>query len=336
MNAEPIDLSFVLPAHNEQGNIEAMAKRLAEVARPLGKYEIIFVDDGSTDGTLAKIRAVSSELGVRYVSFTRNFGHQAALRAGLRHARGKAVILMDCDFEHPPEIVPSLVEEWRRGTKVVLTQRAEGTAPTSRFTKFTSELFYRILDSIGDVRIEPGSADFLLLDRAVVDVVNAFKDESLFLRGLVRWLGFSVAKVPYTRGSRQEGETKYTLRRLIDFAVTGIIAHSVRPLRMSIYLALIFAILGGLLVVYSITSFLLSNHTVAGWTSLMSAMAILGAGQLLVLGIIGEYVGRILRETRGWPVYLVAETEVSDGSSGPVEQPALAGALDRSPAGTRS
>jgi hypothetical protein len=159
------------------------------------------------------------------------------------------------------------------------------------------------------VRIEPGSADFFLLDRAAVDVVNSFQDQDLFLRGLVRWLGMPMAKVVYSQGSRRAGESKFTLRRMVDFAISGIIAHSVRPLRFAILLALIFAALGGLLVVYSIVSFLWIDHTVVGWTSLMSAIAILGAGQFLVLGIIGEYVGRILRETRGWPVYIVAETE---------------------------
>jgi dolichol-phosphate mannosyltransferase len=323
MDSAKPDLSFVLPAHNEAGNIAAMAARLAEIARPLGSIEIIFVDDGSTDGTLAEIRELrSKDKSIRYLSFTRNFGHQAALRAGLRHARGRAVVLMDCDFEHPPETVPALFEEWRRGAKVVLTERSEEIAPTSPFKRLTSRLYYRVLDAIGDVRIEPGSADFLLLDRAVVDIINSFEDDNLFLRGLVRWLGFPVAKVRYAQGLRQEGESKYTLRRMIDFAVTGIIAHSVRPLRLSIHLALIFAAIGGLLVVYSVISFLWIDHTVAGWTSLMSAIAILGAGQLLVLGIIGEYVGRILRETRGWPVYIVAESDAGaerKGEAAPVD-----------------
>jgi len=310
MDAAKPELSFVLPAHNEAGNVAAMAARLAEIARPLGTAEIIFVDDGSTDGTLAEIRALAGkDKAVRYVSFTRNFGHQAALRAGLRHARGRAVVLMDCDFEHPPETVPALFEEWRRGAKVVVTQRAETAAATSPFKRFTSRLFYRVLGAIGDVRIEPGSADFLLLDRAAVDVINSFRDHDLFLRGLVRWLGFPVASVSYTQGSRQEGETKYTFRRMIDFAASGIIAHSVRPLRLAIHLALIFAAVGALLVIYSIVSFLWIDRTAVGWTSLMSAIAILGAGQLLVLGIIGEYIGRILRETLGWPVYIVAESE---------------------------
>jgi glycosyltransferase involved in cell wall biosynthesis len=306
------ELSFVLPAHNEAQNVAAMAAALAKVAAPLGSHEIVFVDDGSTDATLAEIKALAARHdAVRYVSFTRNFGHQAALRAGLHHARGEAVVLMDCDFEHPPEVVPLLVAQWRQGAKVVVTQRLETNGPASAAKRLTSRLFYRLLDLIGDVTIEPGSADFLLLDRAAVDVVNGFEDRDVFLRGLVRWLGFPLAKVPYAQGTRPAGRSKFTLHRMVDFAVSGIVAHSVKPLRLAIYLALTFALVGLLLLVYSVISFLWIRQTVTGWTSVMSAIAILGAGQLLVLGIIGEYVGRILRETRRWPVYIVAETELT-------------------------
>ena len=318
MDAAKLDLSFVLPAHNEARNVAGMVRRLSEIARPLGSFEIIFVDDGSTDSTLAEIRAAAAQdAAVRYVSFSRNFGHQAALRAGLRHARGAAVVVMDCDFEHPPEVAPMLVERWRQGAKVVVTRREDDGGPASWGKRLTSRMFYRVLDAIGDVRIEPGSADFFLLDRAAVDAVNSFQDQELFLRGLVRWLGMPMASVAYSQGVRREGETKFTLRRMIDFAISGLIAHSVRPLRFAIFLALIFAAIGGLLVVYSVVSFLWIDHTVVGWTSLMSAIALLGAGQLLVLGIIGEYVGRILRETRGWPVYIVSETEA--GHARPAE-----------------
>src|SRR6202521_4187590 len=183
MNKLRPELSFVLPAHNEAQNVPAMAAALSKMAAPLGSHEIIFVDDGSTDGTLAEIKALAErDPDVRYVAFTRNFGHQAALRAGLRHARGQAVVLMDCDFEHPPEVVPLLVAQWRQGAKVVVTQRLETTGPAASAKRLTSRLFYRLLDLIGDVTIEPGSADFLLLDRVAVDMVNGFEDHDVFLR----------------------------------------------------------------------------------------------------------------------------------------------------------
>jgi polyisoprenyl-phosphate glycosyltransferase len=218
---------------------------------------------------------------------------------------------MDCDFEHPPELIPAMMAEWRRGAKIVVTERVSPPRQLSLLKSLSSRLFYRLLDSIGDVRIEPGSADFLLLDRTAVDTINGFETRDLFLRGLVRWLGYPLAKLTFTQGVRQAGESKFTLRRMIDFAAMGIIAHSIKPLRIAIHLSLVFAAIGVLLLIYSIVSFLWIGHTVAGWTSIMSAIALLGAGQFLVLGIIGEYLGRLLGETRKWPIYLVAETEES-------------------------
>jgi polyisoprenyl-phosphate glycosyltransferase len=287
-----------------------MVAALKAVMAPLGRAEIIFVDDGSLDGTLAALRAAAAgDASVRYIAFTRNFGHQAALRAGLRHARGHAVVVMDCDFEHPPELIPELVAKWRAGSQIVATQRNDDEAQVSAGKRLTSRFYYRVLDAIGDVRIAPGSADYMLLDRAVVEVINGLEDQEIFLRGLVRWLGYAMVTVPFSRGLRRAGDSKFSLRRMVELAITGIAAHSVRPLRFAIWLALGFAALGLLFVIYSIVSFLFVQHTVAGWTSIMAAIAILGAAQLLVLGIIGEYVGRILRETRKRPSYVVAETE---------------------------
>jgi len=287
-----------------------MCAALGKILAPLGPAEVIFIDDGSRDGTLAALRAAAAaDPAVRYLSFTRNFGHQAALRAGLRHARGRAAIVMDADFEHPPELIPELVAAWRAGAKIVATQRTDDVTRVSATKRLTSRLYYRLLDGIGDVRIGPGSSDYMLLDRAVIDIVNNLEDHDVFLRGIVRWLGFSIATVPFTRGQRQRGDSKYSLRRMVELAVAGISAHSVGPLRFAVWLALAFAALGGLLIVYSIVSFVFVRHTVAGWSSIMAAIAILGAAQLLVLGIIGEYIGRILRETRRRPSYIVAETE---------------------------
>jgi len=307
MGAGP-EISIVLPAHNEAGNITAIAAAIAQQMALTGSYEIVFVDDGSSDGTLAAIRAAARDPAVRYVSFTRNFGHQAALRAGLRHAKGRGVILMDADFEHPPELIPQLIAAWREGVKIVTTRRDDPDT-VSAGKRLSSRLYYYVLDSLGDVRIEPGSADFMLLDRAVVDIVNGLEDQEIFLRGLVRWLGFPLKTLPYARGVRQHGESKFSLRRMVELALTGIAAHSVRPLRFAIWLALAFVGVGLLFIIYAVVSFLFVQHTVAGWSSLVAIIAILGAAQLLVLGIIGDYVGRILRETRKRPSYIVAETE---------------------------
>ena len=308
--ARPPDFSIVLPARNEVANIAPMVAALREVMAPLGRFEIIYVDDGSDDGTLTVLReAAAADASVRYLSLTRNFGHEAALRAGLSHARGRAVIVMDADLEHPPAVIPDLVKEWRRGFKIVTAQRVSYEMKVPWLKRATSRLYYRVLDTLGDIHIEPGSANFMLLDRVVVDAVNRIEDQDLFLRGVVRWLGYPLISVPFRQSVRQHGDSKYSLPRMIELAVTGIALHSVRPLRFAIWLALGFAALGGLFVVYSIVSFLFVRHTVAGWTSIMAAIAILGAAQLLVLGIVGEYVGRILRETRKRPSYVVAETE---------------------------
>ena len=315
MTAPPPDFSIVLPAHNEAENIAPLCAALHTVLSSLGSAEIILVDDGSTDGTLAAIRAAAAnDPAVRYVAFTRNFGHEAALRAGLRQARGRAVIVMDSDFEHPPELIPDLVRQWQGGFKVVAAQRMDDEA-VPQFKRATSRLYYRLLGALGDVHLEPGSADYLLLDRVVVDAVNAFEDHDLFLRGLVRWLGYPLASVTYRQGKRRHGTSKYSLGRMVELAVTGIAAHSVRPLRFAVWLSLGFVLVGALLVIYSIISFLFIQHTVAGWSSIMAAIAILGAAQLLVLGIIGEYVGRILRETRKRPSYVVAETDGAKATS---------------------
>jgi len=310
MNDLAPEISVVLPAFNEAGNIARMAATLDGVLKSLGRYEIVFVDDGSSDGTLAAIRAAAAaNPQIRYVSFTRNFGHQEALRAGLKHARGRAAIVMDCDFEHPPELIPELIAAWRAGAKIVATRRDDGEADLPKLKSVTSRIYYRLLDAIGDVRIEPGSSDYMLLDRSAIDVVNGFADQDVFLRGAVRWLGFPITTIPFSRGARIYGESKYTLARMVDLAVTGIAAHSVRPLRLAIWLALGFAALGLLLLAYSVVSYLLVPQTVTGWTSIMATIALLGAAQLLVLGIIGEYVGRILREARRRPTYIIAETE---------------------------
>jgi polyisoprenyl-phosphate glycosyltransferase len=317
--ARPPDFSIVLPAHNEVANIAPMLTALREVMAPLGRFEIIYIDDGSNDGTLATLReAAGDDASVRYLSFTRNFGHEAALRAGLSHARGRAVIVMDADLEHPPALIPDLVKEWRRGFKIVTARRIGYEVNVSWFKRATSRLYYRVLDALGDIEIEPGSANFMLLDRVVVDAINRMEDQDLFLRGAVRWLGYPLASVPFRQSMRQHGDSKYSLRHMIELAVTGIALHSLRPLRFAIWLALGFAAMGVLLVAYSIMSFLFVRHTVAGWTSIMAAIAILGAAQLLVLGIVGEYVGRILRETRKRPSYVVAETEADRESEADV------------------
>jgi dolichol-phosphate mannosyltransferase len=311
MGESHIDFSIVLPAYNEAPNIVPMVATLKSIMAKLGSAEIIFVDDGSQDGTLAVLRAAAADPAIRYLSFTRNFGHQAALRAGLRHARGRAVVTMDADFEHPPDLISELVAAWRSGAKVVATQRIDDVKHVSAVKRFTSKRYYRLLNAIGDVNIAPGSSDYMLIDRTVVDLINRIEDQDIFLRGLVRWFGFSMTTVPFARGKRRDGRSKFSVRQMVELAITGVAGHSAQPLRLTVWLSLFFAAFGIALLGYSLGSFVFYK-TVTGWTSILAAIAILGAVQLLVLGIIGEYVGRILREAHKRPSYVVAETERGD------------------------
>ncbi len=250
--------------------------------------------------------AAAANPAVRYLSFTRNFGHQAALRAGLRHARGARRDRDGCGFR------ASAGTHSATGRRLARRRQGRGDPARRRrcrslppLKSVTSPLYYQLLDAIGDVRIEPGSADFMLLDRSVVDTINGFARPGRVPAR--RWCAGSAIRrrrITFSRGARTYGDSKYTLRRMIDLAVTGIAAHSVRPLRLAIWLALGFAAAGFLLLIYSVVSFFLVERTVTGWTSLMATVAMLGAAQLLVLGIIGEYVGRILREARGRPTYV--------------------------------
>ena len=281
MDTTAPELSIVLPAHNEAATIALMATALKSVTAMLGSVEIIFIDDGSSDGTLAALRVAATDPAIRYVSFTRNFGHQEALRAGLQYARGRAVVLMDADFEHPPELIPILLSAWRSGAKIVVTQRIDDATKVSTMKRLTSKFYDRLLDAVSDVHIPPGSADDMLLDRHVVDLIIGLDSHDMFLRGLVRWLGFPLTTVPFARGKRLHGSSKFTVRRMVELAITGIAAHSVRPLRIAVWLALAFAILGLLLALYSIISFLFVPRTVVGWSSIMAAMAILARRNFL-------------------------------------------------------
>jgi dolichol-phosphate mannosyltransferase len=224
--------------------------------------------------------------------------------------------VIEADLKLPPGLIPDLVREWRAGFKVVTAQRVNHELIAPWFKRLTSRLYYRVLDALGDVPIEPGSTNYMLLDRVVVDALDRIEDQDLFLRGVMRWLGYPVGSVSFRQDLCPRGSTTYSLRRVVELAVTGIAVHSARPLRYAIWLALAFAAVGACLVVYSVVSFFFVQRTVAGWTSIMAAIAILGAAQLLVLGIVGEYVGRVLREMRKRPSYVVSETDAERRSEG--------------------
>jgi polyisoprenyl-phosphate glycosyltransferase len=302
-------ISVVIPAHNEEGNLPVLLDQIRS-ALPEGLHEIIVVDDGSTDATLDVVKAAClSDQRIRYIGLSRNFGHQTALRAGLRGASGDCVITMDADLQHPPRLLAEMAAKWQEGFKIVLTVRRD-VENVSCFKRLTSALFYWLMSSVSDVSIDPGSADFRLLDRKVVDVINELSEHDFFLRGIIPWVGFPVAKICYTPDQRLYGSTKYSLRKMISFALTGVIANSIRPLRLATILALFIAGLSALYAVYAFTIYLTLGRVVPGWTSVALVVSIIGSLQLLVLGVLGEYVGRILRETRKRPGYVISQSNV--------------------------
>jgi dolichol-phosphate mannosyltransferase len=299
-------LSIVVPCFNEECCVDEMARRLHEALDTLDcEWEAVFVDDGSTDSTaqcLADLAARDSHFG--FVSFSRNFGHQMALLAGMSRARGDAVISLDGDLQHPPELIPTLVAHWREGYDVVFTVREgnEGHA----LKELVSAGFYRVLRRLTGVDIPTGGADFRLLDRVVADALLACEERFVFVRGLVPWLGFRRKAVPYTARERYAGSTKYVFARMLRFALDGVFSFSIVPLRMISILGSVTVALGVIFGFYSIGVHFFTDSTVSGWTSLVVLVLVFSGTQLLSLGILSEYVGRIYEEVKQRPRYIVA------------------------------
>jgi polyisoprenyl-phosphate glycosyltransferase len=308
MSRELTKVSVVVPAHNEQANIPVLLEQLTTVLKLYADFEIIVVDDGSTDQTVPVLmQAAAQNPHIKYVVLSRNFGHQAALRAGLSYATGDCIVSMDADLQHPVAMLSPMVENWRSGYDIVATLRQD--PQDGKFIKnVTSRAFYKFLNWLSDVEVAPGSADFRLVDRKVLDVINQLTESDFFLRGLVPWLGFRTIQIPYTPDARRHGTTKYNMKRMISLGLAGIVSHSIRPLRLSALFAALIASLVGLYSIYAVTVYFTSGQTVPGWTSVILAVSLIGALQLLVLGVIGEYLGRTLREARKRPNYIVSDT----------------------------
>lgn len=306
-------ISIVIPAHNEEDNVGLIHQRLRDVFRPLENYhfELIFVNDGSLDQTQAKIEALSAQFEeVKFIEFSRNFGHQPAVKAGLDLSDGNAVISMDADLQHPPELIPDLIKKWEEGFDIVYTIR---TYPKqiSAFKRKTSALFYRFLSGISDVNLrEGGGSDFRLMDSSVVDVVRTMNEADIFLRGLSSWMGFKQTGIRFTAGERISGESSYDLQKMMRFAFTGITAFSVKPLYLAAYLGFIFSALAvvgyGIYVIHSF----LSETEISGWASLIMTVVFFGGLQLIILGIIGIYLGKIFKQVKERPNYIIRSKNV--------------------------
>jgi dolichol-phosphate mannosyltransferase len=302
------DISLVIPLLNEEGNINELITRLKAAMEALGKtWEIILVDDGSTDHTFARIRQFAAEDSrIVGLSLSRNYGQQIALIAGLNEAKGNLVITLDADLQHPPELIPRLIEVQADGYDIVNTKRVEHQG-TGKFKKWTSAGFYAILNRLSDIKLEPGSADFRLFTRQALDAFLAFPEKDRFNRGLVVWMGFRQGVVSYVAPPRTQGTTNYTLKKMMRLGLDGITAFSSKPLRIASYLGLVTTAVGLLYMVYALVAFL-TGHTSPGWTSLIAVVVLLGGVQLLCMGIIGEYIARIYNESKNRPLFFIKDT----------------------------
>lgn len=307
--AGPFTLSVVVPCFNEQAVIGVTHGRLSACMRAMAGVtgEIVYVDDGSSDGTLALLRGLAlRDRSVRIVALSRNFGHQKALSAGLDHATGDAVAVIDADLQDPPEVIAEFVARWRAGADVAYGLRRHRQGE-SRFKLFTAHAYYRLMGQVAEADIPFDAGDFRLLDRAVVDAIAAMPERDRFVRGMVAWVGFRQEAVPYDRAARAAGVTKYPFRKMARFALDGLFSFSAKPLRIATYFGFFASALSVIGVFYAFFLRLTSAAVVPGWATLLIAVLFLGGVQLVSLGIMGEYIARIYGEVKERPLYLVRE-----------------------------
>lgn len=309
-------ISIIAPIFNESGNIPELYHRVKETLDTTGEpWELVAVDDGSTDGSTELLRELAkNDARVRPVIFARNFGHQLAVTAGLDYARGQAVVIIDSDLQDPPEVILDLINKWREGYEVVYAVRAEREGETW-FKLFTATLFYRLITKITDVKIPMDTGDFRLLDRKVVDVMNSMRERHRFLRGMSVWVGFKQTGVEYRRAARLSGETKYPFKKMLKFASDAITSFSYAPLQMAMYLGFIAAGLAAAAIPIVVILRLIGNSAFFGQASTLIAVLFLGGVQLISLGILGEYIGRLYDEAKGRPLYIVRDAPEAEDAA---------------------
>ncbi len=302
-------ISIIAPIYNEYENLPELYRRVKEVMETAGEdWELVLVDDGSTDGSTERIRALAQEdRRVRPVIFARNFGHQLAVTAGLDYSRGKAVVIIDADLQDPPEVILEMMAKWREGYEVVYAVRTEREGETW-FKKTTAALFYRLINRITNVDIPLDTGDFRLMDRKVVEVLRRMRERHRFLRGMSVWVGFRQTGVSYRRAPRFAGETKYPLRKMLKFASDAITGFSYLPLQLATYIGFLSAGISTIAIPVVIGMRLAGSQAFYGQATTLIAVLFLGGVQLISLGILGEYVGRLYDEAKGRPLYVVRET----------------------------
>lgn len=307
-NTTPL-VSLVVPCYNEEAVLRETHAHLIAVLEELEglRFEVIYVDDGSRDATLSILREQQAgDERVRVVSLSRNFGHQVAVSAGLEHAAGQAVVIIDADLQDPPEVIHEMIVLWREGYQVVYGVRTDRAGET-KFKRWSARVFYRLHNRLSETKLPLDAGDFRLLDRRVVDVLLKMPERDRFLRGMVSWVGFRQIAVMFARAPRRAGETKYPLFKMLRFAMDGVISFSFTPLRLALWMG--FASLGVALagIIYAIVIRLYTDDWVRGWASIFTAVLFLGGVQLITLGIVGEYLGRIYAEVKKRPLYIVQE-----------------------------
>lgn len=302
-------VSVIVPCYNEeQAIVETNRQLVATLKRLEGvDFEIVFVDDGSDDATAENLRAIqAADSRVRVVCLSRNFGHQLAVSAGLEHAAGDAAVIIDADLQDPPDVIPEMIARWRDGYHVVYGMRTDRHGETA-FKLWTAKLFYRFINRLSKVQLPLDVGDFRLIDRRVIDVLLSMPERDRFLRGMVSWVGFRQVAVMYSRAERRAGESKYPLLKMLQFAADGVISFSLTPLRLALWVGFLSIGLAFAGILYAVIIRLYTNDWVRGWTSIFTAVLFIGGAQLITLGIIGEYIGRIYGEVKRRPLYVVEE-----------------------------
>ncbi|TGM60651.1 glycosyltransferase family 2 protein [Leptospira vanthielii] len=305
-------IDIVVPSFNEEGNIKSLYERIVKLNIRKYKLRLIFVDDGSKDNTLFEIKKLPKNkigLKVAFISFSRNFGHQVALKAGLDHSKADAVISMDADLQHPPELIPKLIQRWEEGAEIVYTIRKDNEK-VSWFKRNTASIFYNLLNYLSGLQISHGAADFRLLDKKVIQALKMYNEKNLFIRGLVTAIGFKKESIEYIPELRVWGVSKYSIKRMFLFALDGITSFSVKPLHFATYFGMLLSFFSGAYGIYAIIIFFTSDSVVTGWASVLTSVLFIGGVQLIILGIIGEYLGKLFIQSKGRPNYLISEKDV--------------------------
>jgi polyisoprenyl-phosphate glycosyltransferase len=307
MRKNDFNVSVIIPVFNEEGCVLPVVSRVIGVLENYNDYEILFIDDGSRDNTLEIIKKLHNEnKKINFLSFSRNFGHQNALRAGIQYANGDCIISLDGDLQHPPELIPELINKWKEGYDIVYTIRKD-VKKISVLKRATSSLFYKMMNAISDMNFEHGEADFRLLDKNAAAELNNLNENAIFLRGMVKWLGFEQIGIEYTPDDRTWGKTKYSRKKMLALAVSGITSFSIKPLRISTIFGASIALFSLLYGIYALYIKFFTDNSIEGWASVFFMVTFIGGIQLIILGIIGEYIGNIFLESKKRPHYIIEE-----------------------------